>query len=244
MKKNIVSILAYAVLGLSTLMVSCGGDSQTGDSNNVTNVASEMAFLRADISGMTCAVGCAKTIEKMLSETEGVSSAEVDYEKKAAFINYDKAKVSEADLLKAISKFKDGSYAAKVSDKNCKSDCKKACCAVEKVVKETTNKIEKTTNKVGKTVRKVEKTVEKSGNDIKASTTTAVKTLNTKAIKKVTQGKKMIHETSDRATKEIKSATKEVNQNIDAIKKSAIDVNSQAGKKVKNLNDTSKRMVK
>jgi len=233
MKKNIVSILAYAVLGLSTLMISCGGDSQTGDSNNVTNVASEMAFLRADISGMTCAVGCAKTIEKMLSETEGVASAEVDFEKKAAFINYDKAKVSEADLLQAISKFKDGSYAAKVSDKNCKSECKKACCAVEKaekVVKETTKKVEKE-------VKKVE-------NNIKASTTTAVKTLDAKATKAVTKGEMLMNDASDKATQEIEAARKEVNKNIDAIKKSATDVNAKAGKQVKSLNDASKRIVK
>ena len=215
MKKNIVSILAYALLGLSTLMVSCGGDSQSGDQNNVTNVASEMASLKADISGMTCEVGCAKTIEKMLSETEGVVSAKVDFEKKAAFVDYDKAKVSEADLLAAINKFKDGSYSAKKA---------------EDKVKETAKSVTK----------KVEKEVKKVETNIKASTTTTVKKLNEEAAKTVNKGKTTLKNAEDKATKELEEARKEVNKNIDAIKKSATDINANASKKAKTLKDASK----
>lgn len=211
MKKNIVSILAYALLGLSTLMVSCGGDSKSGDSSKVENVASEMAFLRVDVSGMTCAIGCAKPIEKMLNETEGVSSAEIDFDKKAAFINYDKSKVTEAALIKAISEFKDGSYSAKISDKDCKSDCKKKCCAakevkkeVKKVVKETENKVKEVTKQAASDMKNVVTRTTKGGSDaIKSTTKKAVKTLDvTKA-----EAAKSVNRAIKNADKSIKATT-------------------------------------
>jgi len=37
------------------------------------------------ISGMTCAIGCAKTIQDELSETDGVQKATVDFDKKAGY---------------------------------------------------------------------------------------------------------------------------------------------------------------
>lgn len=231
MKKNIVNILTCALLGLSTLMVSCGGDSSSADANQTTNVASEMAFLRAEISGMTCAVGCAKTIEKMLSETEGVESVEVNFEKEAAFINYDKSKVSEADLLKAISEFKDGAYAAKKSDKDCKtSDCKKKCCAKKDVVKEVKETANETKEAVSKEVKKV-------NHEIKKSTTTTVKTLDAKATKAVTEGKKAIGDAADKATQELEAKRKEAVKN-------AVDIKESSSKEAKDLSNKYKKITK
>lgn len=54
------------------------------------------------IEGMTCAVGCAATIQKNLNKMEGVANAKVDFEKKLAMVSYDEAKVDLKDLEKTV----------------------------------------------------------------------------------------------------------------------------------------------
>jgi len=54
------------------------------------------------IDGMTCAVGCAATIQKNLNKMEGVANAKVDFDKKIAMVSYDKAKVNFKDLEKTV----------------------------------------------------------------------------------------------------------------------------------------------
>ena len=49
----------------------------------------EEAFGKLTIEGMTCAIGCAATIEKNLQKTTGVASATVDFETKTAWVVYD-----------------------------------------------------------------------------------------------------------------------------------------------------------
>ncbi len=56
------------------------------------------------IDGMTCAIGCAKTIEKKLSKMEGVKSATVDFDTKTAMVEYDEAKVTTTSLEKTVAK--------------------------------------------------------------------------------------------------------------------------------------------
>ncbi|AUP79839.1 heavy-metal-associated domain-containing protein [Flavivirga eckloniae] len=88
------------------------------------------------IDGMTCAVGCAKTIEKKISKMEGVKSATVDFDRKLAMVEYNEAKVTPVLLEETVTKVAD---VYKVSDmktvdgfstkKACAADCAKACCA-------------------------------------------------------------------------------------------------------------------
>jgi Cu+-exporting ATPase len=60
------------------------------------------------IDGMTCPEGCAKTIEKKLSEIEGVQNAKVDFDKKQATVNFDLDKLTSDDLVKAVETTGDG----------------------------------------------------------------------------------------------------------------------------------------
>lgn len=53
------------------------------------------------IDGMTCAIGCAKTIEQKLNETEGVQNATVSFEKKLGTISFDST-IQNPDKLKKI----------------------------------------------------------------------------------------------------------------------------------------------
>lgn len=87
------------------------------------------------IDGMSCAMGCAKTIEKQMAKMDGVKSAVVDFEKELAMVEYDEAKVTPQSLEEAVAKVGDvykvrdfkvlGDDAAKAP---CKEDCNKACC--------------------------------------------------------------------------------------------------------------------
>ena len=56
------------------------------------------------IDGMTCEIGCAKSIEKKMSKLDGAKFAKVDFEKKLAMVEYDQAKVSPKTLEETVAK--------------------------------------------------------------------------------------------------------------------------------------------
>ena len=60
------------------------------------------------IEGMTCAIGCAKTIQEELSGLEGVQTATVDFEKKLATVSFDKTKQTPESLTKIVQATGDG----------------------------------------------------------------------------------------------------------------------------------------
>ncbi|KRD10889.1 heavy metal transporter [Flavobacterium sp. Root901] len=60
------------------------------------------------IEGMTCAVGCAKTIEKELSNLDGVEKAAVDFDKKTATVTFDKTVQNPESLTKIVQQTGDG----------------------------------------------------------------------------------------------------------------------------------------
>ncbi len=61
------------------------------------------------IEGMTCAMGCAKTIEDELSNLEGVQNAKVDFDKKLATISFDKTVQNQESLTQTVQAAGDGS---------------------------------------------------------------------------------------------------------------------------------------
>ncbi|UUW10632.1 cation transporter [Flavobacterium plurextorum] len=61
-----------------------------------------------EIEGMTCAMGCAKTIEKELSNLEGVEKAAVDFDKKTATVTFDKTVQNQENLTKVVQETGDG----------------------------------------------------------------------------------------------------------------------------------------
>ncbi|MDO6760577.1 heavy metal-associated domain-containing protein [Tamlana sp. 2_MG-2023] len=109
------------------------------------------------IKGMTCAMGCAATIQKKISKMDGVKSATVDFEKELAMVEYDEAKVNPTSLEETVVGVSDTysvtdmktveNFATKTACKPgcekdcckngvkagekmaCKADCKEACCA-------------------------------------------------------------------------------------------------------------------
>lgn len=60
------------------------------------------------IEGMTCAVGCAKTIQEELSALDGVQTATVDFDKKLATVTFDKTVQNPESLTKIVEATGDG----------------------------------------------------------------------------------------------------------------------------------------
>jgi copper chaperone CopZ len=60
------------------------------------------------IEGMTCAIGCAKTIETKLSKMNGIQKATVNFDKKEAIVNFDAAVLSSKQIVDAVQATGDG----------------------------------------------------------------------------------------------------------------------------------------
>ena len=94
------------------------------------------------ISGMTCEIGCAKTIASKLSKKEGVLDAKVVFKDSIATIQYNANAISKKELIAFVDGIAGGGlYKAsiKTNEKkhtctdNCKENCelhtaKKECC--------------------------------------------------------------------------------------------------------------------
>jgi copper chaperone CopZ len=61
-----------------------------------------------EIKGMTCAMGCAKTIEEELGAMEGVQKATVDFDSKKATVIFDKSIQNQDNLTKVVEATADG----------------------------------------------------------------------------------------------------------------------------------------
>ncbi|GAA6767223.1 hypothetical protein AAFH68_31720 [Flavobacterium sp. CGRL1] len=116
-------IASLAIAGL--VFVSCKKE----EDKNLANIkplettAKEQKAIAAEnvqtasfkIEGMTCAMGCAKTIEKELSNLHGVEKATVDFDKKTATVTFDKTVQNQESLTKIVQETGDGKT-YKVSD--------------------------------------------------------------------------------------------------------------------------------
>lgn len=106
-------ILALAIA--LPLLISCkdtasksvvGNDEANAKKEVVAAVKPETASFK--IEGMTCAMGCAKTIETKLSKMEGVQKATVDFDKKQATVEFDATIQNAEKLTKAVEATGDG----------------------------------------------------------------------------------------------------------------------------------------
>lgn len=81
-----------------------------------TNISKEKKAIVAEnvqtasftIEGMTCSEGCAKTIEKELTNLDGVEKAAVDFDKKTATVTFDKTIQNPESLTKVVQDTGDG----------------------------------------------------------------------------------------------------------------------------------------
>jgi len=107
----------------------------TGCKQEVKEVKTENVSLA--ISGMTCEIGCAKTIQSKLSKKEGVLNAKVIFNDSIANIEFDANTTSKNDLIAFVSGIAGGElYKASETPKNpdiskkahvCSDACKASC---------------------------------------------------------------------------------------------------------------------
>ena len=109
--------------------------------NQVANFQDSENYAAAQftIKGMTCAMGCAKTIEKKLAKMDGMYNAKVDFENELATVEFDAEKIDKDALVSTVSsvsdtysvqdvKLSDQPFSVKSCKKDCKKECKKKCC--------------------------------------------------------------------------------------------------------------------
>tara|TARA_R110002049_G_scaffold37208_3_gene117568 strand:+ start:10536 stop:10916 length:381 start_codon:yes stop_codon:yes gene_type:complete len=106
-----IKILALAMLTL--FVVNCKNEAKpevkTVEVETVKQLDPNATYAKAEftIDGMTCAIGCAATIQKKIAKMEGVKSATVDFDRKLAMVEYDNAKVTPTSLEETVTKVAD-----------------------------------------------------------------------------------------------------------------------------------------
>lgn len=104
-------IKVFSLIVLSAVaLVSCKKETEqtTEVSSNETEVVAEknapakVETASFTIDGMTCEIGCAKTIESKLSGLEGVEEAKVNFEEKKATVVFDANKQSAESLKTTV----------------------------------------------------------------------------------------------------------------------------------------------
>lgn len=107
------SLITFGIA--STLLFGCkDAASKPAAENNETKaekvvaVAVKPETANFKIDGMTCAMGCAKTIETKLSKMDGVQKATVDFDKKQATVEFDATVQTPEKLTKAVESTGDG----------------------------------------------------------------------------------------------------------------------------------------
>ena len=109
--KNIISITVILIM-----LSSCKNNKKV--EIKTINLSSEKISPKLDpdavyskaefnIKGMTCEMGCAKTIEKKLAKMDGMKSANVDFKSELASVEFDVAKLNTSRITKAVSQVSD-----------------------------------------------------------------------------------------------------------------------------------------
>ncbi|MBE0423552.1 MAG: heavy-metal-associated domain-containing protein [Lutibacter sp.] len=95
------------ILSMAFVLFSCNDAKKEVSSEKSGIEKQEVAVnyksIAIEIEGMTCEIGCAKTIESKLSKTEGVTYSKVSFEDKIGKFTYDENKISQEDIAKKIS---------------------------------------------------------------------------------------------------------------------------------------------
>ncbi len=152
--KALKNILVITIITI--VMVSCKNESQP----EVKTIETEATIAKAEkvlnpdatfvkseftIDGMTCEIGCARTIEKKIANMDGVKSATVDFDRRLAMVEYDEAMINHTSLEATVTKTADiykvsdmktvetfsselDDTKAKSDKKECAEDCTKDCC--------------------------------------------------------------------------------------------------------------------
>lgn len=143
--KNILGLIV-----ITLVIVSCKNEAkpevmtvETASAQVKSELDPNATYAKAEfnIEGMTCEIGCAKTIQKKLAGMDGVKSATVDFDNAIAMVEFDEAKVTPTSLEETVKKTGETytvknmktveAFSAKSDDAknmNHPKECDKDCC--------------------------------------------------------------------------------------------------------------------
>lgn len=103
--KFLKSMLFIALIGI--VLISCKESNKTQYKTDTENLNSDelavnLKKVSLDIEGMTCEIGCARTIQSKLSKIEGVKIANVNFDEKKGYVEFDANKISERKIISIV----------------------------------------------------------------------------------------------------------------------------------------------
>ena len=112
-KKSIVTLVLTSVLFVGckekeTEMVAKETATTAAPKVKKEIAAANLQTASFSVEGMTCAVGCAKTIQEDLTALDGVQKATVDFDTKLATVTFDKTVQTPAKLTTVVEAAADG----------------------------------------------------------------------------------------------------------------------------------------
>lgn len=104
-------LLFVAFAGM--LLVSCGkstakSEKDTTNLENSEKLAVNLEKVAINIEGMTCEIGCARTIQAKLSKTEGIITAIVNFDKKQGIVEFDPNKMNTKKIAAIVQEIAGG----------------------------------------------------------------------------------------------------------------------------------------
>ncbi len=105
---KLIKLICLTVL-LGAFVVACKEKPKTEPSHReVSHAIVNLQKVSIGIEGMTCQIGCAKTIESKLSKTEGVTSVTVSFENKIGEFVFDANEISKEEIAQKIASIGNG----------------------------------------------------------------------------------------------------------------------------------------
>jgi periplasmic mercuric ion binding protein len=105
--KNTLIILALIITAISCNNTPKKTTLENQKTKKIAIVASYKS-LEVEIEGMTCEIGCARTIQSKLSKVDGVTYSKVNFEAKKGQFTFDVNKISKEDIIQKINQIGGG----------------------------------------------------------------------------------------------------------------------------------------
>jgi copper chaperone CopZ len=92
------------IIAVALSFTACKEEAKKTETKEVQTEAAiaQIETVSLNISGMTCEIGCAKTIQSKLSKKDGVASAKVVFKDSVATVEFDANKTSSDELITFI----------------------------------------------------------------------------------------------------------------------------------------------
>jgi len=109
--KNSIKIIVF--ISILSVFTSCQEKQNTTtekktDNNHTEQLAINLKKVALDIEGMTCEIGCARTIQSKLSKADGIKSAKVNFETKSGIVAFDANVISEKQIVSLVEQIAGG----------------------------------------------------------------------------------------------------------------------------------------